>query len=68
MADWFWCTPCRTAYMLLTRPVANKCPACGLPDGEVIFQGQMKKALVAGSNFNIDQATSRPTQRRRSAI
>ena len=68
MADSFRCTPCRTSYMLLTKPVDNKCPACGGTKGEVVFQEQIKQGFGAGTDFNIDLATRRPIKRSRSAV
>jgi len=67
VADWFWCTACRTAYMLLTKPVDNS-PACGGHNGEVVFQEQMKQDHRAEAQFNIDRETRRPAKRRRSAL
>ena len=68
MADWFRCIPCRTSYMLLTKPVDNKCPACGGTKGEVVFEEQMKQGFGARTHFNIDLATRRPIKRRLSAV
>ena len=68
MADWFWCTPCRTAYMLLTKPVDNKCPAYRDTKGEVVFEEQMKQGFGGGTHFNIDLATRRPAKGRRRAV
>ena len=59
MPDWFRCTPCRTSFMLLTKPVDNKCPACGGTKGEVVFQEQMKQRFGAGTISPISQREDR---------